>query len=74
MKKKEKQELHTKTEEELLSLVRQARQELFKILLEKSQKKLKNTSVILHKKKEIARLLTILNEKELFGKKGEATK
>ncbi|MBI2074391.1 MAG: 50S ribosomal protein L29 [Candidatus Levybacteria bacterium] len=64
MKTKVKKELHTKTIEELKSLVNQTREELSNLKLEKVRKKLKNTSSILQKRKDMARILTILNEKE----------
>lgn len=63
MKAKEKKELHEKTEEELGQLIRQAKEELLRLNIEKSQKKLKNTSSVLQKRKNLAIMQTILNEK-----------
>lgn len=64
MKIKEKKELQQKSIKELKLLLQQVKEELFRLRLEKFQKKLKNTSSIFQKRKDIARILTILKEKE----------
>lgn len=64
MKIKEKKELRQKSINELRLLLQQVKEELFSLRLEKVQKKLKNTSSIFQKRKDIARILTILKEKE----------
>jgi len=66
MKTKEKKELFVKTIQELKNLLKEKRNELFSIKQELAQKKLKNTKSVFWKKKEIARILTIIKEKELF--------
>lgn len=67
MNTKAKQELNVKTKEELQTLIRQAKTQLFTLRLEKSQKKLKNLILITRKRKDIARLETILNQKDSLG-------
>jgi ribosomal protein L29 len=64
MKTKDKRELHTKTEDELKTVLKTAREDLDKLKIENFQKKLKNTSSLNSKRKEIAQILTILKEKE----------
>lgn len=64
MKIKEKKDLQQKSINELRLLLKQVKEELFSLSLEKVQKKLKNTSSISQKRKNIARILTILKEKE----------
>lgn len=64
MKAKEKKELHQKTAEELKIALKETRAELFLQKMEKAQKKLKNLRSIFEKRKKIARILTILKEKE----------
>ena len=64
MKIKEKKDLQQKSINELRLLLKQVKEELFSLRLEKVQKKLKNTSSIFQKRKNIARILTILKEKE----------
>lgn len=64
MKIKEKKDLQQKSVNELRLLLKQVKEELFSLRLEKVQKKLKNTSSIFQKRKDIARILTILKEKE----------
>lgn len=64
MKTKDIKDLHTKTMEELSGMYKAAREELLELNLSKSQNKLKNLRSIFLKKKDIARVLTILKEKE----------
>jgi len=47
-------------------LLKEKKNELFSLIQEHAQKKLKNTRSIFWKKKEIAVISTILREKELF--------
>lgn len=65
MKTKEKKELNSKSTEELKSLLDTAEGELSLLKLENFRKKLKNTSSIAIKRKEIAKILTIIKQKEL---------
>lgn len=68
MKIKAKQELHTKTVKELALLIKETRDALFALRLEKAQKKLKNTSLLPRKRKELAQVLTLFRQKELAEK------
>ncbi|MBI2195663.1 MAG: 50S ribosomal protein L29 [Candidatus Levybacteria bacterium] len=65
MKTKDIKDLHSKTEEELKGMYKIAKEDLLELNLSKSLAKLKNTSSIFSKKKDIARILTILRGKEL---------
>ena len=64
MKIKQKNELFGKCENELKKLLNDARSDLFNLRLDLSQNKLKNTSSIFLKRKEVALILTALKEKE----------
>jgi len=68
MKSKEKKDLFTKSEKELIKILKEAREALFNFKLDLTQNKLKNTRQIFWKKKEIALILTILKEKKLKTK------
>ena len=71
MKTKEKLALHAKTLEELKTLLKEAKDALYLLKLEKSQNKLKNLRSIFWKRKEIAQVATIINEKDLpAGRQG----
>jgi len=65
MKKKDIQDLHTRTTEELIKTANEIKSELFDLSLELSMQKLKNTSLIKRKKDDLARIKTILRGKEL---------
>ena len=65
MKTKDKKELHLKSLEELDNLVREAKDALSGLKLDRTQNKLKNTSKLPVKRKEIAQMLTIIRGKEL---------
>ena len=65
MKTKDKKELHLKSLEELNKEVLDAKDALVGLKLDKTQNKLKNTSQLSIKRKEIAQILTIIREKEL---------
>lgn len=64
MKIKQKNELFGKSENELKKLLSDTRSDLFNLRLDLSQNKLKNTSSIFLKRKEVALILTALKEKE----------
>lgn len=64
MKSKDIKELHTKTIEELKHILSEAKDELFSLKMQIAQNKLKNKRLIFLKRKDIARVVTILNEKE----------
>ena len=65
MKTKDKKELHLKSLKELGKLVADARDMVVNLRLDKTQNKLKNTSQLSVKRKEIAQILTIMRMKEL---------
>lgn len=65
MKTKDKKELHLKSIEELNKLVVEAKDALAGLRLDKTQNKIKNTSILPVKRKEIAQMLTIIRMKEL---------
>lgn len=65
MKTKNKKELHSKTIKELDNLIREAKDALSGLRLDKVQNKLKNTSLLSLKRREIAQMLTIKRGKEL---------
>ena len=65
MKTKDKKELHLKSVKELQRQVADAKDALVGILLDKTQNKLKNTSLISIKRREIAQMLTVIRMKEL---------
>ena len=65
MKKKDIQELHSKEAGELVALLKKAKEELFNFRMDHSMKKLKNTKSLFNKKKDIARILTVLSEKKI---------
>ncbi len=74
MKLKDKKQIFERQEKELIKDLKQAKEALFDLKLEKSQNKLKNTKSIFWKRKEIAWILTILKEKELVAKKENISK
>lgn len=67
MAKKQEKEVKKTTDPkaEIRAQVKKLREELFEIKMEAMQMKLKNTSLITAKRKEIARLLTTLRRAEL---------
>lgn len=65
MKLKMKNQMRSKTIGELQKELQESAKNLFEKRLERSQRKLKNTSSILHARKDIARIKTLLREKEL---------
>jgi len=69
MKTKEKKDLRTKSIAELRTMLKNAKDAVFTAKLEKSQNKLKNTSLLSVKRKEIAQILTIIKEKEIENAK-----
>lgn len=66
MKQRDKQELRVKKEDELRTMLKNVRQEMLVLKRDMAQNKLKNTSMMTLKRKEIAVLLTVLKEKELM--------
>ena len=74
MKTKERKELFIKSIKELGNLIIEAKDALAGLRLEKVQNKLKNTSQLTRKRKEIAQMLTVLRMKELAEVKSEKKK
>lgn len=68
MKTKEKKDLFNKTVPELKLLLKETRDSLFTFRMEHSKKKLKNTRSIFQKRKDIAKILTVIREKEFEDK------
>jgi ribosomal protein L29 len=64
MKLKDKKELQAKDATELKKLLKDAKTAMMTLLLDKEQNKLKNTSSLSNKRREIAVIQTILREKE----------
>lgn len=65
MKRKEVRELIQKTKEELMSKLQELEKDIEKMNVEKGAQKLQNTATTGQKKKDIARILTVLKQKEL---------
>lgn len=65
MKTKDKKELFTKNIKELTQILKETRDSIFSLRMQKVQEKLKNKKEILFKRKNIARILTIIKQKEL---------
>jgi len=65
MKKKQIAELHNKSKKELISLIQQIEHELVQLRLHLQTGKLKSSHEWLAKKRDLARIKTILKEKEL---------
>ncbi len=63
--KKDIKDNSSKTEKDLKDLLKTKKEELFKLNLDNKQNKLKNTRVIFNTRKEIARVMTLIREKEL---------
>lgn len=75
--KKDLKEISQKTEKELEELFNTKKEDLLNLKLDNKQNKLKNTRSIFNTRKEIARILTLIKEKELAQKeegKGSAQK
>lgn len=64
MKTKDKKQLHTKTKEELAVQLKESKNELFTLQMDQARHQLKNTRSLHMKRKDIARILTSLKQKE----------
>ena len=64
MKKEQKKELRAKTVEELIKELRDMRAEVSKLKIDMKMGKIENTNLVYRKKKDIARVLTFLSQKE----------
>ena len=65
MKVKEIKELHQKKKEELKIMLEKIAKEIVNFRMEKQSGKLKNVSLLNKKKREVARIKTIIKEKEI---------
>ncbi|PJE69155.1 50S ribosomal protein L29 [Candidatus Shapirobacteria bacterium CG10_big_fil_rev_8_21_14_0_10_38_14] len=65
MKKKEIAQLRTKDKKELSGLIQKTQGELVKLQIEFQAGKLKNINQLILKRRDLARMKTILKEKEL---------
>lgn len=69
MKKKQLEELRNKTEQELKDLIKKAEEELVKLKMELGAGKLKDTQAVNRKRHDLARVKTIIKQKELSREK-----
>lgn len=67
MKKKQLVELHTKSIKELKDLAKKIQEELVQLQTDLGAGKLKNVNQIKFKRHDLARIKTIIKEKELMG-------
>lgn len=65
MKKNDKKKIQEKDKSELQTMLLEAKNTLLSMRLDFSMGKIKNTRALFEKRKEIARILTFLREKEL---------
>jgi ribosomal protein L29 len=72
MKKEDKKELKSKTREELIKELRDARAFAARLTIDMASGKVENTNALYKKKKDIARILTFLSQKQ-FMEKSENT-
>lgn len=68
MKRKDIPQLRTKTIRELKELIRKAQEELLKLKINARAGKLKNVRLLSQKRHDLARLETVIKEKELYEK------
>ncbi|HIV26541.1 MAG TPA: 50S ribosomal protein L29 [Candidatus Ornithocaccomicrobium faecavium] len=68
MKNKEFKELLTKTSEELNTELKNKKSELFNLRFQLATGQLENTATITECKRDIARVLTVLRQRELSAK------
>lgn len=67
MKKKNIQELHAKSAEELLKMADSIKHDVIKLQLDMSQRSVKNVNLMYTQMKDRARLLTIAHAKKMKG-------
>lgn len=65
MKKNDFKEIKTLSLKVLSEKIKQAKKDVADLILDKNTKKLKDVKVIFKKRKEIAKMMTILNQKQL---------
>lgn len=66
MKKKDKESLHAKSIKELRELIKEAQEELVRLRLDLGAGKVRDTQTVNKKRHDLARLKTILRERELL--------
>jgi ribosomal protein L29 len=64
MKNKDQKELKTKSTAELKSMLQAGKKDLFTLTMDLSRNKLKNTSALGTKRRDIAQILTALKEQQ----------
>ncbi len=69
--KKDIKDISSKTEKDLKDLLKSKREDLFKLNLDNKQNKLKNTRIIFNTRKEIARVLTLIKERQLTAEQAK---
>lgn len=67
MKKTQLKEFANKTKEELREILKKEREDIGKAILESRVKKIKNLRAIFVKRKDIAKIKTLIREKELLN-------
>lgn len=70
--KKDIKDISSKTEKDLKDLLKSKREDLFKLNLDNKQNKLKNTRIIFNTRKEIARIMTLIKERQLTAEEAKA--
>lgn len=65
MKNSEKKSLTEKDKKELKTMLKETKGDLAKVVLDKNTGKLKNLRLLFQKRKDIARILTVIRQKEL---------
>ena len=68
MKKSNLQDIKILSLKVLSDKVKQAQKDVADLILDKNTKKLKDVKVIFKKRKEIAKMMTIIRQKQLVGK------
>lgn len=63
-RKKQIEELRSQTKKQLKELIKKTQEELIKLLVDKKAEKLKNVQSLREKRSNLARIKTILKEKE----------
>ena len=69
MKSKDKKDLFTKSEKELLKILKESKDALLNLNMDHKQNKVKDTRSIFWKRKEIAWIKTALSERKLAKEK-----
>ena len=62
-------EINSKSDQELKDLLNEKKADMFKLNLDNKQNKLKNTRSLFSTRKDIARIMTLIRERELSAEK-----